>query len=229
MIAITFAVAHESHDLRRALRDTSNTGRGGWVLGHVAGQNVIIALTGIGKAPAEECVTALLAERRPRWLLSAGYAGALDPALAHGELFLATNFTAPEFLARCTARLGTLTTQDRAATTPLEKAALARSTGAQAVDMETSAIARVRAEMGVPMLSLRAISDTASAHIPVPLAISYDMARQRPRIFALLAFLARNPARILPFARFVRGLTPARAALTSAILEILNSESVSSQ
>ena len=74
------------------------------------------------------------------------------------------------------------------------------------------------------MLSLRAISDTACAEIPVPLSISYDMARQRPRIGALLAFLVGNPSRILPFTRFVRGLAPARAALTRAILEILENE-----
>ena len=224
MIALTFAVPHESHDLRRALRCEANTGRGGWVIGDLAGQKVIVALTGIGTVSAEKCTRALLAAHRPRWLLSAGYAGALDPALAHGELFLATNFTAPELLARSPARRGTLTTQPRTAETPQEKAALARATGAQAVDMETSAIARVCAEHGVPMLSLRVISDTAFARIPVPLTISYDLARQRPRAGALLAFLAKNPARILPFARFVRGLAPARAALTSAILEILESE-----
>ena len=209
MIAITFAVPHESRDLRRALRTA---------------KPVILAHTGIGTAAAEKSVRALLAENRPRWLLSSGYAGALDPELAHGELFLATNFTAPELLARSTARRGTLTTQETAAETSLQKLALARTTGAQAVDMETSAIARVCAEHSVPMLSLRAISDTADAEIPVPLHVSYDLARQRPRIFALLAFLAGNPSRILPFTRFVSGLAPARAALTTAIVEIIGSE-----
>ena len=227
MIAITFAVPHESHELRRALQGSAPVGARGWLRGNLARQDVLLVHTGIAAAAAEECMRALLAAHRPRWLLSAGYAGALDPALAHGELFLATNFTALEFLARSRARRGTLTTQDRAAETPLEKAALARETGAQAVDMETSAIARVCAEMGVPMLSLRVISDTASAHIPVPLTASYDLARQRPRVGALLAFLAGNPARILSFARFVRGLTPARAALTSGILAILESEPAS--
>ena len=212
MIAITFAVPHESRDLRRALKCK------------IASGQVLIAHTGIGTAAAEKCVTALLTEHRPKWLLSAGYAGALDPALAHGELFLATNFTSPEFFTRSNARRGTLTTQPRAAETAAEKAALARETGAQAVDMETSAISRVCAASGVPTFSLRAISDTASAEIPVPLHISYDIARQRPRIAALLAFLAGNPSRILPFAKFVRGLTPAREAMTAAIIAVLENE-----
>ena len=212
MIALTFAVPHESHDLRRALRREIVSGE------------VLIAHTGIGTAAAEESVRALLAGHRPRWLLSAGYAGALDPAFSHGELFLATNFTAPEMLARSDARRGILTTQPHAAETPAQKTALARDTGAGAVDMETSAIARVCAAHGVPMLSLRAISDTADAPIPVPLTISYDLARQRPRVGTLLAFLARNPSRIVPFTRFVRGLAPARAALTAAIAAIIENE-----
>ena len=78
MIAVTFAVPHESRDLRRGLGPA---------------KPVILAHTGIGTAAAEKSVRALLAGNRPRWLLSAGYAGALDPSLAHGELFLATNFT----------------------------------------------------------------------------------------------------------------------------------------
>ena len=208
MIAITFAVPHESADLRKAMR----------------GGEAVIAHTGIGTAAAEKCVSSLIAEHRPRWLLSAGYAGALDPALAHGELFVATNFTSPELLTRTDAARGILTTQQSAAETPAQKAALARESGAQAVDMETSAIAAVCGAHRVPLLSLRAISDTASAHIPVPLHVSYDLKKQRPRIFALLAFLAGNPSRILPFARFVRGLTPARAALTTEIIALLQSE-----
>lgn len=209
MIVVTFAVPHESADLRKAVRSS----------------DVIIAHTGIGTAAAGKCVSALVAEHRPRMLISAGYAGALDPDLAHGELFVATNFTSPVLLARTDARRGILTTQQTAAESPVQKTALARETGAQAVDMETSAIAAVCAAHGVPLLSLRAISDTASAEIPVPLPISYDLQKQRPRILALLAFLATHPTRIAPFARFVRGLSPARTALSSAILELLKNES----
>ena len=94
MIVITCAVPHESHDLRRALGT------------EIASQRVLLAHTGIGTAAAEKSVRALLAEHRPRWLLSAGYAGALDPTLAHGELFVATNFTSPTLLDRSQARRG---------------------------------------------------------------------------------------------------------------------------
>jgi adenosylhomocysteine nucleosidase len=206
MIVITCAVPHESADLRNALG---------------VNRAVTIAHTGIGTAAAERCVARLIAEHHPRLLISAGYAGALDPGIAHGELFLATNFTTAELLTRPNAKCGILTTQPRAAETAAEKAALARETGAQAVDMETSAIAEVCRARDVPLLSLRAISDTASAEIPVPLHVTYDLVRQRPRVAGLLAFLVRNPSRILPFARFVRGLTPAREAMTAEIIAVV--------
>ncbi len=225
MIAITFAVPHESADVRRHLRDAKMVGADRWITGTILKQQVIIAHTGIGTAAAEKCVEKLLADHHPRWLLSSGYAGALDPAIPHSSLFLAENFSSPELFPSAKGRRGTLTTQPRAAETPEQKAALARDTGAQAVDMETSAIARVCASRGVPMLSLRAISDTASAEIPVPLHISYDMVKQRPRVIALVAFLARNPSRIRPFARFVRGLGPARETIVNGIMIALSHES----
>ena len=84
MIAVTFAVPHESHELRRAFRPVASVSAQGWLHGEIARREVLLAHTGIGTAAAEKCVRAILAEHRPRWLLSAGYAGALDPAMAHG-------------------------------------------------------------------------------------------------------------------------------------------------
>ena len=218
MIAVTFAVPHESHALRRRLQRASRAGVRDWVRGFVGEKEIIIAHTGIGPAAAEESAGVLLAKFQPRWLVSAGYAGGLDPALAHGEVFIAENFST---LAMPAIRRATLTTQPRAAASVAEKAALLHTTGAHAVDMETASIARVCAARGVPMLALRAISDTAREPIRVPLEITCDLARQRPRILALLAFLATHPARILPFARFVRGLSPARENLTAALVGII--------
>jgi adenosylhomocysteine nucleosidase len=221
MIAVTFAVPHESRDLRRLLQHASRVGEKGWLLGNFESAEVLIAHTGMGPAAAEASTRALLAELQPRWLLSAGYAGGLDSHLRHGAVLAAANFSSPELLAKWHGLRGTLTTQSRAIETVPERVALARATGAQAVDMETSAIVRVCDERHLPVLSVRAISDTAGERLPVPLEISFDLDRQRPRIAALLAFLVRNPGLILPFGRFVSGLAIARAALTHAIVKVL--------
>ena len=80
--------------------------------------------------------------------------------------------------------------------------------------METAWIAGVCAAAEVPLLSLRVVSDAAGDDFPVPSHVLYDAARQHPRYLALPLWLAVHPGRIGPFARFVRGLGPARARLT---------------
>jgi adenosylhomocysteine nucleosidase len=134
---------------------------------------------------------------------------------------VARNFSAPELAARCHRRQVVLTSEGHAVETVPEKAALARKTGAQVVDMETSAVARVCREHDVPLLALRAISDTAGQRIPVPLEFSFDLERQRPKVRPLVAFLAHNPTLIVPFILFVTGLARARVALTDTIIDAI--------
>jgi adenosylhomocysteine nucleosidase len=166
---------------------------------------------------------------RPLLLIGSGYAGALQPGLAVGDLILGRNFSDPA-LATETARLlsgrhcqpGTLTTQPRVAETAAAKTALAAATGALAVDMETGWIAAACARAGVPMLSLRVISDAADQGFPAPEEVLFDLARQRPRYVALPLWLLRHPARIPAFARFVRGLAPAQENLAGALEHLLS-------
>ena len=151
MIAVTFALPQESRDFRHALRHASAVGAGArpFLLGNIGDEEVLLGHTGVGPAAAAENVAALLAFRRPRLLISTGFAGGLDPRLATGDLLVAVNFSAPELFARCRAVLGagarasfgTLTSQPHPAETVAEKAALAHATGARGVDMETAAIA----------------------------------------------------------------------------------------
>ena len=231
MLAVTFALPQESQDFRHALRHPSAVGAGArpWLRGHIGTEEVLVGHTGVGPAAAAEKVTALLAGHHPRLLISTGFAGGLDPRLATGDLLLATNFTAPKLLARsrglraadARAFFGALTSQPHPAETVAEKSALARATGALGVDMETASIAAACARAGVPLLAVRAISDSALEPLPVPFAEWFDLAAQRPRPLALVRYLARHPARIGPFVRFVRGLTPARRAFTRFVSDFI--------
>ena len=71
---------------------------------------------------------------------------------------------------------------------------------------------------------MRAISDAASQPLPVPFEDWFDLERQRPRVVALIGYLARQPSKIRPFARFVRGLPAARLALTDFLVDLLGSD-----
>ena len=219
MIVITFAIPDESRDLRRAMHGIGRLDD--WTTGKLGGTEVILAHTGIGLEAARETTARVLARCLPRCVIAAGFAGALDPALRIGDVIVAGNYSSPALLARCHLlhRLGTLTTETHPVETIVAKGLLAGATGAIAVDMETAAIAAECSRAGVPLLALRAISDSAAEPLPVPFAEWFDLARQRQRPLRLLGHLARRPSAIVPFVRFVRGLPRARSALGRAVCE----------
>src|SRR5207302_9183362 len=129
----------------------------------------------------------LLKEHRIDYLISSGFAGGLDPKLEIGDLIFAENFSDPALLdkalgisiAGVRVHFGVLTTQPRAAETVEDKRRLARETSAAAVDMETAHIFKACKEHGVPMLSVRGISDAATQRLPVPAPVWFDAQRQR--------------------------------------------------
>jgi nucleoside phosphorylase len=225
MIAVTFALPEESRDFRAKLRFAG--GSAGHIseaiLGNLGECEVLLAHTGMGKARAAEAMGSLFSMHRPDVLLSAGFAGALDPELPVGQLVAATNFSAMEMLAvvqrkmNARTRFGPIATVDDLLETAEKKRAIRARTGALAADMETAAIHAECSRAGIPMLSLRVISDAASDSLPVPLSIWFDEKRQRPRPLRLVLHLTRHPTRIRRFIRFVQGVEIARAELTSAV------------
>ena len=56
------------------------------VEGELAGKVVAVILAGVGRKAARAGAEVLIAGHRPRWLFSAGFAGALDPSLARNDL-----------------------------------------------------------------------------------------------------------------------------------------------
>ena len=216
MIVIAFALRQESQDFRRALAAAG---------GRLGGEEIRVVHLGVGPQAAAAAVR-LLAGGWPRFLVCAGFAGGLDPRLAAGDLVVAENFSAPEFIARAWETphcfVGTLVSRDAPVESIAEKTALARETGALAVDMETASVAAACRAAGVPLLALRVISDPASVPLPVPFAEWFDVRRQCPRRWALLKYLLRHPSHIGPFTDFIRGLKPARRRLTEFLLRFVN-------
>lgn len=212
-IFVTFALPEESRDFRKAV-------------GGGAHPNIRVEHFGVGPAMAAKRLNSLLAGPKPRLLICAGFAGGLDPKLRTGDLVVAENLSTPELLARVRAVVPTATPfvfgSILSRTLPVEsvadKAALHRETGALAVDMESEAVAAACRAAGVPLLVVRTISDPADAALPVPFADWFDVQGQRPRVLGLLKYLATHPSHILPFAKFARGLKPARQSLTQFLL-----------
>ncbi len=226
MIAVTFALPDESRDFRRALRVQEQSGRraGSWLRATWNEQPLLVWHVGVGRERAADEARLLLAQR-PSLVVAAGYAGALDPELQVGDVVIDWRKVErpPGFALPPRAREGAVVTVTTAAETPEAKEQLRAATGGLAVDMETDVLERIFDGAGIPLLALRSISDRAADALPVPMEHWFDLASQRPRVGALLQYLAAHPRQILPFAAFVRGLAPARRHLAQALLALLSS------
>ena len=225
-VAITFALPEESQDLVPKLTDVRYIRRGRlpMIEGKLHGTSVVICHTGVGEESCRAQMAEFLQLAQPEWLLSSGFAGGLDPALKVGDVIVARNFSDERLLARTgvmEAATGILTTQPEVAETVAGKSALAASTHAAAVDMETAIIAQVCAERVIPMLSLRGISDAAGDDLPVPFSKWFDSSRQQPRVAALLMELALHPFKIPAFVGFVKGISRTRLQLTEVLAAVI--------
>jgi adenosylhomocysteine nucleosidase len=145
--------------------------------GERAGKIIAVAIGGMGRAAAMRAADVLIAGHRPRWLISAGFAGALNPAYARNDLVLAREVIdregssypvdpPPAMGASVHHVTGRLLTVDRVVLRAAEKDELHRSYQADLVDMESSAVAAVCHEKRVRYLSIRVISDDAHDDLP---------------------------------------------------------------
>lgn len=216
-VVVTFARPEESGPFRRSLAGLRRVNRGGLpaFAGRIGDADVIVFHVGIGPAVAERTIRIVLEEVRPRLVIAAGFAGGLDPRLRTGDT-VAEDFSGP----RDRRPRVILSLRDPVETTAGKESAF-RETGASVVDMETDALAGICGPAGVPLIAVRAVSDTADEALPVPFGVWFDVARQRVRPLALLGFLLRRPSNIMPFARFVSRLPRVAAALAKAIEEKL--------
>jgi adenosylhomocysteine nucleosidase len=176
--------------------------------GRCAGKLVALIVGGPGRKAAGRATRLLLAGHRPSWVVSAGFGGALDPALGRNDVVFATEVIDPDGprfaidLApprddtpgrRIAA--GRLLTVDAIVRTAAEKAELRRRHGADVVDMETSAVAASCAERGVRFLSIRVVSDEAGTDLP-PEVLSILGRSGGYRVGAAIGALWRRPSSI---------------------------------
>jgi len=206
-VVVTFARPEESGAFLRKLGDVRKGKCGALAAWRGGLENVAVTVihTGIGPAAAERAIREVLVHEKPRKVISAGFAGGLDPALRVGDT-LASESPAAAILSRATP-----------IETPAEKIAAFQQTGARLVDMETATLAGECADAGVLLVSVRAVSDSADQFLPVPFAVWFDTARQRARPLALVLHLLRSPSHIAPFVRFVSRLPSVARALAQAI------------
>ena len=207
-VLVAFARPEES---RAFCRQLAGFRRGSGVVfarGKIGHAEVGVIHTGIGPEAAERSLRAVFDGDAWRLVVVAGFAGALAPKLSLGDIVM------EEVPSQAPRRIiSTALPVETAAA----KRALHAKTGAQAVDMETDAVARVCAEWSVPALAVRVISDAAETDLPVPFSEWFHLEKQRARPVRLLGYLARHPGRVPAFARFVRVIPKLSEALALAV------------
>ncbi len=226
MIAITFALLAESSGLRRQLRNARQDGN--MVSGKIGNHEITVLHTGVGAKNCNDRVETLLHKTRPRLVISAGFAGAVAEDLQIGDLILSENFSDRQLLASAQRILRDrrvrdvkLFTSTSIVDSVIERNKIARASGAAAVDMETGAVVEICNAHGVPLLSLRAISDTPGQPFPASPKVLFDVERQRPNFGRLISYLFRHPASIPRLLRFSQAIARARATLTDAIDDLI--------
>ena len=197
-----FALETEAHPFAALVDDArETTGTLHFHEGLLRGRRIAWVVSGAGSAAAARAAVALIDGHAPRRIVSAGFAGGLDPALRRGSLAVAARVLAagqaPRSLAAAevpgATAVGGIVTVDRVVTTAGAKRALREATGAALVDMETYAVAGVAQAAGVPCFSVRVVSDAADDEIPGDLAALVAPQSPLRRAGAALAALGRRP------------------------------------
>lgn len=207
---IVFAVDIEADAFARLATERRELQAAGLVFheGTVGGRRVAWCVGGIGPAAATRAARLLVAGHRPQLLVSAGFAGGLDPALPRGAVVRPTRAIlagapatalalasppASPLAGRLDAPVLTICTAERIVRTPAEKRDLAARTGAALVDMESFAVAAVAREFDLPCAGVRVVSDAADDELPPAVA---GLARPQStlrRLGAALGAVGRRP------------------------------------
>jgi adenosylhomocysteine nucleosidase len=211
---ILFALRRESSAFRREFRPQQSF-PGAPCRARFCGPSwltVLVLETGMGAASTEAAVQWLLSRPvldnvpyRPKLVLSAGFAGALQDRFHVGDILLATEVTDSDGTCRPATwpgelppgewrpplHRGRLLTLPRLVSDPQEKAALGQRHQAAAVDMESATAARLCHRQGVPFGSVRAVSDDVNAPLSPQLVALLEGGRVS--WLHLLAALARSP------------------------------------
>lgn len=227
MIAISFALPAESSDLVALLREKRSVAHGQIesIQGQIDNRSVEIFHTGVGRNSCEAKIDNIFRAERPQCFIATGFAGAVRDDLRAGDLILGKNFSDPTLFAKANdllrARAVKLFTSPTIVDSIDERNEIARAQGADAVDMETEIIAQACAKRGIPMLSLRVVSDSPRNPFPAPPRVLFDMQLQRTKFTELLGYLLKHPFAFWRLIDFGRQVGKARATLANAIVDLV--------
>jgi adenosylhomocysteine nucleosidase len=208
-------------------------------------RNCVLIVTGWGRKLAGEATRVLLDEASPRILISFGIAGSVHSDLQIGDVVISSkSYVLEDGLPGQTQKLAALSEPARKAVTEAllqEKASVFQGTtitthGSQmplkqedefphpVLEMETTGIAKVAAEKGIPLVSIRSISDNPQAPIPIDLEAALDE-DDNLLTSKLLMMIIRDPKIMFQSSRMVNNSRIAADNAALAVIAVLNENS----
>lgn len=206
MILVCFAVKEEAPAFRKLVGPNSG---------------VATLVTGMGRRNAEAAVRRFLASQPAELVLTCGFAGGLHPDLAPGAVVYET--TDEELAVRlhqAGAKPAKIFCADRVAVTVADKQELRKSTGSDAVEMESAAIQNVCRELKIPCVTVRVISDAAGEDLPLDFNQLYrpDMSLDPGK---LAWTIAKSPWKIPSLMRLQKRCQFAAEKLAAVLLRVI--------
>ncbi|MGA2176232.1 MAG: hypothetical protein ABSH38_14750 [Verrucomicrobiota bacterium] len=182
-------------------------------------------VTGIGRRNAADNIREALAKARPERVITAGFAGGLNPALKLATVVYEEDFDAG--FGRDLEELGAVPARfychRRVAITAAEKRALWLDTGADAVEMESSVIRTICREFKVPSTTIRVISDDAAQDLPLDFN-ALMTSEDRINYLKLLWAVFSRPSRISKLVQFQHQTLDAARRLGAVLEDLLRAE-----
>ena len=169
-------------------------------VGRLNGRPVVLVANGPGPKLAGDAVDVVKQNQSMDGLISTGFCGGLEPSLQVCDIFVATEVVgvAP---ARTPAsprsfKTGKLLSIDRVVSTAQEKTQLGKG-GADAVEMEASAVAARAKTYEIPFYAVRVVTDTCQESFP----LDFNQMRSGDGHFSrarIVGAALRKPARLFP-------------------------------
>ena len=191
---------------------------------------VTTVISGVGIKKARTATEKAIKRYKPKFIVSAGFAGALNPRLEIGDLILPDWIASSKFNDK---KLffgslpyipfnfvkGGIVSENRFVNNQKEKLDLFLKTGADIVDMETWGVIESAEKENVRTVSLRSVSDTTNQKLPrMEMIYGRDSVLDTRKSFD---YFKKNPSHIINFLKFkYLDLRKARIKLNS-FLEVL--------
>jgi len=237
-VGVVFALGAEQGGLEDLLTDVTTIEAHGHRLRHglCGGRRVTTIVAGPGAERAAQACEVLFQGHRPRWVISAGFCGALDPKLRVETVLLADALYgddgASDHLSRSLLKIpvgaipppaatGRFAQVDRIVCRATDKKSLAAETHSIACDMESLAVAQACLNRDVPFSAVRAVSDTAEEDLPSDLDQLMQARSVAGTLGAVVGAIWRRPSSVKDMLRLKERALMASVALGKYLVQFI--------